>query len=137
MLWALAARVQPHKDVQIQRGRNTDLDPSGAPVEASFTDRTYPDGLGGSQIMIDATMNWAYPQVAPPAKKYMDDAKKIWEDGLKLPPLTSRKPWHGYELGYWPDKWAEWAHRATSGQYLETGEEYKKTSHEQELIHPR
>jgi UbiD family decarboxylase len=126
VLWALAARVQPHKDVQIQRGRNTDLDPSGAPVEASFTDRTYPDGLGGSQIMIDATMNWAYPPVALPAKKYMDNAKKIWEDELKFPPLTPRKPWHGYELGYWPDKWAEWAHRATDGQYLETGEEYKK-----------
>ena len=79
-----------------------------------------------AQIMIDATMNWAYPPVALPAKKYMDAAKKIWEDELKFPPLTPRKPWHGYELGYWPDKWAEWAHKATDGKYLEVGEEYKK-----------
>ena len=126
LLWALSWRVQPHKDVQIQRGRNTDLDPSGAPVDASFTDRTYPDGLGGSQIMIDATLNWAYPPVALPAKDLMENAKKIWEEELNLPPLTPHKPWHGYGLGYFPDKWVEAAKRAVEGRYLETGEEYKK-----------
>lgn len=126
LLWALSWRVQPHKDVQIQRGRNTDLDPSGAPVEASFTDRTYPDGLGGSQIMIDATLNWAYPPVALPAKELMENAKKIWEEELNLPPLTPHKPWHGYGLGYFPDRWVEAAKRAVEGRYLETGEEYKK-----------
>jgi len=126
LLWALSWRVQPHKDVQIQRGRNTDLDPSGAPVEASFTDRTYPDGLGGSQIMIDATLNWAYPPVALPAQEFMEAAKKIWEDELKLGKLTPHKPWHGYGLGYFPDRWVTAAKRAVEGQYLETGEEYKK-----------
>ena len=126
LLWALSWRVQPHKDVQIQRGRNTDLDPSGAPVEASFTDRTYPDGLGGSQIMIDATLNWAYPPVALPAEELMENAKKIWEEELNLPPLTPHKPWHGYGLGYFPDKWVEAAKRAVEGRYLETGEDYKK-----------
>ncbi len=126
VLWALSWRVQPHKDVQIQRGRNTDLDPSGAPVEASFTDRTYPDGFGGSQIMIDATINWAYPPVALPAKELMENAQKIWEDELGLPKLTPHKPWHGYGLGYFPDKWVEAAKRAVEGRYLETGEEYKK-----------
>jgi 4-hydroxy-3-polyprenylbenzoate decarboxylase len=125
VLWALSWRVQPHKDVQIQRGRNTDLDPSGAPVEASFTDRTYPDGLGGSQIMIDATRNWAYPPVALPTKEFMDEAKEIWEE-LNLPTLTPHKPWHGYELGYLPDHWAVAAKRAVEGKYLETGQEYKK-----------
>lgn len=125
VMWALSWRVQPHKDVQIQRGRNTDLDPSGAPVEASFTDRTYPDGLGGSQIMIDATRNWAYPPVALPTKEFMDEAKEIWEE-LNLPTLTPHKPWHGYELGYLPDRWAVAAKRAVEGKYLETGEEYKK-----------
>ena len=125
VMWALSWRVQPHKDVQIQRGRNTDLDPSGAPVEASFTDRTYPDGLGGSQIMIDATRNWAYPPVALPTKEFMDEAKEIWEE-LNLPTLTPHKPWHGYELGYLPDRWAVAAKRAVEGEYLETGKEYKK-----------
>ena len=128
VLWALSWRVQPHKDVQVQRGRNTDLDPSGAPVESSFTDRTFPGGLGGSQILIDATRNWAYPPVALPTKEFMDNAKKIWEEELKdmgLPKLTPRLPWHGYPLGYWPDNWARVSKRAVEGKYLETGQEYK------------
>jgi 3-polyprenyl-4-hydroxybenzoate decarboxylase len=125
VLWALSYRVQPHKDIQIQRGRNTDLDPSGAPVDASFSDRTYPDGLGGSQILIDATRNWAYPPVALPSKELMKHAKQIWEDELHLPALRPRAPWHGYELGYWPERWARAAQQAIDGQYLDTGKEYE------------
>jgi UbiD family decarboxylase len=125
LMWALAWRVQPHNDIQIQRGRNTDLDPSGAPVEANFAARTYPDGLGGSQILIDATRNWAYPPVSLPSQDLMEHAKKIWEDELHLPALTPRAPWHGYELGYWPDRWARAAQRAVDGQYLDTGKEYE------------
>jgi 3-polyprenyl-4-hydroxybenzoate decarboxylase len=124
LIWALAWRVQPHKDIQIQRGRNTDLDPSGAPVEASFADRTYPDGLDGSQILIDATRNWAYPPVSLPSKDLMEHAKDIWEDELHLPALRPCAPWHGYGLGYWPDGWARAAQRAIDGQYLDTGKEY-------------
>jgi 4-hydroxy-3-polyprenylbenzoate decarboxylase len=129
LLWALTWRVQPHKDVQIQRGRNTDLDPSGAPVESSFTDRTFPDGLGGSQILIDATRSWAYPPVALPTKEFMDNARKIWEEELSdmnLPRLTPHLPWHGYPLGYWPDNWARLSKRAVEGNYLETGKEYEQ-----------
>lgn len=129
VLWALSWRVQPHKDVQIQRGRNTDLDPSGAPVETSFTDRTFPDGLGGSQILIDATRSWAYPPVALPTKEFMDNARKIWEEELKdmnLPTLTPHLPWHGYPLGYWPESWARVSKRAVEGNYLETGKEYEQ-----------
>jgi UbiD family decarboxylase len=125
LMWALAWRVQPHKDIQIQRGRNIDLDPSGAPVDASFSARTYPDGLGGSQILIDATRNWAYPPVSLPSKDLMEHAKHIWEDELHLPTLNPRVPWHGYELGYWPERWARAAQRAVDGQYLYTGKEYK------------
>ena len=73
MMWAMAWRVQPHRDIQIQRGRNTDLDPSGAPVDAPFVERTYPDGLGGSQILINATRGWAYPPVSLPAQNLMED----------------------------------------------------------------
>ena len=125
VLWALAWRVQPHRDVQIQRGRNTDLDPSGAPVEDNFAARTYPDGLGGSQILIDATRSWAYPPVSLPSKDLMENARKIWEE-LKLPELTPRVPWHGYELGYWPDSWNLAAQRAVRGEYLKTGEDFRK-----------
>jgi 3-polyprenyl-4-hydroxybenzoate decarboxylase len=124
VLWALAWRVQPHRDIQIQRGRNTDLDPSGAPVDAPFVDRTYPDGLGGSQILIDATRKWAYPPISLPAKHLMEAAKRIWDGELKLPTLTPRQPWHSYELGFWPEGWAKPAERAIAGEYLKTGEEF-------------
>jgi UbiD family decarboxylase len=126
IVWALAWRVQPHKDIEIHRGRNTDLDPSGAPVEDTFAERTYPDGLGGSQILIDATRNWAYPPVSLPAKQLMEHAKQIWEDELKLPALTPRAPWFGYDLGYWPDSWERAAQRAVHGEYLDTGKEYEQ-----------
>ena len=125
VLWALSYRVQPHKDIQIHRGRNTDLDPSGASVDASFSARTYPDGLGGSQILIDATRNWAYPPVSLPSQDLMEHAKHVWEDELHLPELTPRAPWHGYELGYWPERWARAAQRAIDGEYLDTGKEYE------------
>ena len=117
VLWALSWRVQPHRDIQIQRGRNTDLDPSGAPVDAPFDERTYPEKLGGSQILIDATRNWAYPPVSLPSKDLMEKAQKIWEEP-KLPELTPRVPWHGYQLGYLPDDWNEAAQRAVRGDYL-------------------
>jgi UbiD family decarboxylase len=125
VLWALSWRVQPHRDIQIQRGRNTDLDPSGAPVDAPFDERTYPEKLGGSQILIDATRNWAYPPVSLPSKDLMEKAQKIWEE-LKLPELTPRVPWHGYQLGYLPDDWNEAAQRAVRGDYLKTGEEFRQ-----------
>ena len=54
----------------------------------------------------------------------MEHAKKIWEDELQLPALTPRAPLHGYELGYWPDRWARAAQRTVTGQYLDTGKEY-------------
>jgi UbiD family decarboxylase len=125
VLWALSWRVQPHRDVQVHRGRNTDLDPSGAPVDAPFDERTYPGGLGGSQILIDATRGWAFPPVSLPSKDLMENARKIWEE-LKLPELTPRVPWYGYELGYWPDGWNQAAQRAVRGEYLKTGEEFRQ-----------
>ena len=66
VFWAMAWRVQPHRDIQIMRGRLTDLDPSAAPVNSGFTERTYPEGLGGSQILIDATLKFPFPPVSYP-----------------------------------------------------------------------
>jgi 3-polyprenyl-4-hydroxybenzoate decarboxylase len=74
VLWAMAWRVQPHRDIQVHRGRLTDLDPSAAPVETSYSDRTFPDGLGGSGILIDATMKWPYPPVSLPNREFMEHA---------------------------------------------------------------
>jgi 4-hydroxy-3-polyprenylbenzoate decarboxylase len=124
VFWALAWRVQPHRDIQIQRGRLTDLDPSAAPTDSGFDERSYPEGLGGSQILIDATLKFAYPPISLPGKDLMENAKKIWEE-LKLPELTPKAPWFGYELGYWPDSWEKATKLTLEGRYLETGETMK------------
>jgi hypothetical protein len=41
------------------------------------------------------------------------------------PPLAPRAPWHGYELGYWPDRWARAAQRPVDGEYFDTGKDYE------------
>ena len=125
VLWAMAWRVQPHRDIQIHRGRLTDLDPSAAPVDAPYSDRTYPDGLGGSGMLIDATMKWPYPPVSLPNREFMENARAIWEE-LGLPALTPRAPWFGYQLGYWPDSWDKATRLTSQGRYLESGEDFRK-----------
>lgn len=126
VFWAMTWRVQPHRDIKIKRGRWTDLDPSAAPVGAKFIDRVYPGGLGGSQILIDATLKWPYPPVSLPAREHMEHARAIWEE-LGLPKLTPRKPWFGYDLGFWPESWDRATRLATAGRYLETGEEFRSS----------
>lgn len=120
VFWAVTWRTQPHRDIQIMRGRPTDLDPSAAPVNAPFTERVYPDGLGGSQILIDATLKWPYPPVSLPAREHMERARAIWEE-LGLPKLNPRVPWFGYELGFWPQSWDQATKLTSAGRYLETG----------------
>jgi 4-hydroxy-3-polyprenylbenzoate decarboxylase len=124
VFWAMAWRVQPHRDIEINRGRLTDLDPSAAPCNSGFDERTYPEGKGGSQILIDATLKFPNPPISLPSKDLMENAKKIWEE-LKLPELTPKVPWFGYELGYWPDDWDEATKLTLQGRYLETGEKMK------------
>ena len=120
VFWALAWRVQPHRDIEITRGRLTDLDPSAAPVVSNFAERTYPDGLGGSQILIDATLKFPFPPVSLPNRELMEGARVIWEE-LGLPKLTPRVPWFGYPLGHWPESWDKAAKLTLAGRYLESG----------------
>lgn len=122
---ALSWRVQPHRDIEIQRGMLTLVDPSGAPQHLSFAERSFPDGVGGSRMLIDATMKWPYPPISLPWQDYMIRAMAIWED-LGLPPLQPRVPWFGYSLGYWPKEWQEAAELATKGQYLTVGERWRQ-----------
>jgi UbiD family decarboxylase len=124
VFWALAWRVQPHRDIEINRGRLTDLDPSAAPCGSGFAERVYPEGKGGSQILIDATLKFPNPPISLPSRELMEAAKKIWEE-LKLPELTPKVPWFGYQLGYWPDSWEQATQMTLQGRYLETGEALK------------
>jgi len=49
----------------------------------------------------------------------MDKALSRWE-AEGLPALSLRKPWFGYELGYWTDEARADAEAAVCGRYLDT-----------------
>ena len=72
-------------------------------------------------MLIDATRKWAYPPVSLPEKKYMEEARAIWQE-LELPALTPRVPWFGYSLGDWTPENEEEARMAVRGDYYQTGE---------------
>jgi UbiD family decarboxylase len=122
--WALSFRLQPHRDVEIIRGRVTGLDPSGAP--STSPDARYPNPPhGGSAILMDATRKFPYPPVALPEKTFMERARAIWEE-LGLPPLKPKVPWCGYELGHWTEEEREEAELALRGEHYRTGEKLGK-----------
>ena len=56
---------------------------------------------------ISGPVNIAAPNPLP-QREFMENAKTIWER-LGLPPLTPQTPWHGYDLGYWPEDLARQA----------------------------
>jgi len=72
-------------------------------------------------MIIDATRKWAYPPVSLPRKDFMERALAIWErEGL--PKLTLKRPWYGYNLGFWSQEEEDEANLAVQGRYYETGE---------------
>lgn len=122
VLWALCFRMQPDKDIRITPAKSIAMDPSIAPPEdARYATRA----LYGSAMMIDATRKWGYPPVSMPRREFMERALKIWE-AEGLPPLTPKRPWHGYELGFWTDEDREEAEMALRGEHFKTGEKIAK-----------
>ena len=123
--WALSFRMQPHRDLRVTTHKFAGLDPSAAPPGSSHTEARFPSPTGCSALLMDATRKWPYPPVALPAKKYMEDAKELWEK-LGLPPLQPKMPWYGYSLGHWSDEDAEHAEWAVSGEQARVAERLKK-----------
>ncbi|MBI4318340.1 MAG: UbiD family decarboxylase [Chloroflexi bacterium] len=120
--WALSFRMQPHRDTRITMGKGSMLDHSAAPMGGlTHEESTFPPPNGTSAILIDATRKWAYPPVSLPKKEFMERALELWE-AEGLPKLNLKKPWHGYELGYWEPEFAEEAELALRGEYYKTGE---------------
>jgi hypothetical protein len=95
------------------------LDPSVSP-SSDVRQLTYPDGMGSSAILITACRGHAYLPVSLPRRDLMEAAKARWE-GLGLPALDLRTPWHGYPLSEWTPENEEEAGLAVTGRYLETG----------------
>lgn len=124
VMWAIAYRSQPYRDVKIIDTPFFSLDPSVAPpdqarglVESEPTPRS-------SGLLIDATMPWPYPPLSLPKQEYMERAMTLWRD-LQLPRLDLRDPWFGRPLGHWTEEEAEEAALAVSGRSFETGEKFR------------
>jgi len=124
VIWALSYRMQPEKDCRIIGDRSVGLDPSGNPPFGGQIDVSTVQRYFGSTLLINAMRPWDYTPVSLPAKQYMENARKIWEE-LGLPPLKPKIPWHGYELGDWSDRDREEAQWAVEGDYYKTGERAK------------
>ncbi len=128
ILWALSYSMQPHRDVEIIRGKLPRLDPSISPLLPEM-DRLYPDGQGASALLINACREHPYPPVSLPRKNFMDAAKRKWSE-LGLPNLELREPWHGYPLTAWTSENMEEAEFAITGRYFETGEKLSQRRQE-------
>ena len=114
LIWALAFRTQPRRDVRIIDNRLPRLDPS-VPQEPGG-----PDSAEASAMLIDATRAHPYPPTSLPTREHMETARSLWER-LGLPMLELKEPWSGYELGEWTEENREEARLAELGRYLETG----------------
>ena len=110
IMWALAYRMTPHKDVQIIRG-----------FYEGFADN---DDMDNSALLINATLRKKLPPISLPTKEFMERSLEIWNE-LGLPAITPQAPWHGYSLGEWTDEFAAEALLATQSRWTETGEKLR------------
>ena len=116
VIWAMAFSTQPHRDTEVIRGKVPRLDPS---VPAS-PDMDYPDGQGGSAMLINACREHPYLPVSLPRQDFMEKARDRWA-ALGLPALNLSDPWHGYPLTDWTEENTDEAEKAVTGRYFETG----------------
>ena len=110
ILWAMAYRANPIKDMQLVPHRGQGHGPKREHA-----------GEEDSTLLVDATMKSPMPPLALPGREYMERAKDIWQE-LDLPPLAEKAPWHGYSLGAWHEIWDTAAKRAAAGDYIANGE---------------
>jgi len=110
ILWAMTYRSKPHLDMQILPHR-----------EEGHGPRDKVRGSEDSSLLVNATLRQPYPPVSLPKREYMERARQIWEDELKLPKLKPEAPWFGYNLGAWTEDLAHQAELAVKGDYWETG----------------
>jgi 4-hydroxy-3-polyprenylbenzoate decarboxylase len=111
ILWALAFRMNPAKDLQVLPYRSGGHGP----------EREHEQDGEDATLLLDATMKEDLPPLALPKREYMERAKRVWEE-LGLPKLRPQSPWFGSTLGGdWLPQWDEAAKRAVTGRYLENG----------------
>jgi len=108
LLWAMSYRCQPQHDLLVVPHKH----PGHSPRADGET----------AAVLINATLKGTYAPVALPKREFMERARAIWER-LGLPPLRPESPWHGYDLGYWPDELECQACMAAAGDYFALGRE--------------
>jgi 4-hydroxy-3-polyprenylbenzoate decarboxylase len=111
LFWAMSYRCQPQHDLHVLPNKDPGHGPRGPR-----------DGGETAAVLVDATLKGTYAPVALPRRELMERARAIWER-LKLPPLTPQPPWHGYDLGHWPEALARQARMAIEGDYFTVGRE--------------
>jgi len=111
LFWAMSYRCQPQHDLQVVPHKDPGHGPRGPR-----------DGGETAAVLVNAMFKGTYAPVALPRREYMERAKEIWER-LGLPPLKPESPWHGYDLGYWPDELERQARMAAASDYFALGEE--------------
>jgi 4-hydroxy-3-polyprenylbenzoate decarboxylase len=107
VFWSLAYRSNPVDDVLVVPYKSGGHGPKSG-------------GGAGSALLIDATLKTTMPPLALPARAYMENARKIWEE-LGLPRLSVQAPWHGYSLGDWSPDWQDFADNAAKGDWRANG----------------
>jgi 4-hydroxy-3-polyprenylbenzoate decarboxylase len=108
LLWAMSYRCQPQHDLLVVPHKH----PGHSPRADGET----------AAVLINATLKGTYAPVALPKREFMERARAIWER-LGLPPLRPESPWHGYDLGYWPDELERQARMAAASDYFALGRE--------------
>jgi len=118
VMWAMSYRMRPHEDLRI-----LDHKDMGHGPRAGADDNHYE--ANDSAMLINAMLKRPFPPISLPAREFMENAKRIWEE-LGLPPLKPEAPWFGYSLGQWPDEFKVEAERAVRSEYWTTGEVIKQ-----------
>jgi UbiD family decarboxylase len=108
VFWSLAYRSNPVDDLLVVPYKSGGHGPKSG-------------GGASSALLIDATLKTTMPPLALPARPYMENARKIWEE-LSLPRLSVQAPWHGYSLGDWTAQWQEFADNAARGEWGKNGQ---------------
>ena len=111
LFWAMSYRCQPQHDLLVVPHKHPGHGPRGPR-----------DGGESASVLINATLKGTFAPVALPQREFMERAKQIWER-LGLPPLKPESPWHGYDLGYWPEDLARQARMAAASDYFALGRE--------------
>lgn len=129
VVWAMSAAIRPHEDLRVVKklanvhdyssvapGERAAVAPMISPVAKTHE---------ASILLINGMRHALYPPISLPPRKYMERAKEIWE-GLDLPALKPRTPWHGYSLGLWSKRDEVEAELAVQGRYYETGKKIEQ-----------